>query len=108
MDKPRNPKRARMLKIVLFVLALGAFVMVRAQGLLEASDDREDLLTLILNVEGILASSFANNNGVQCTLYTATENGEVRYLFSNHRDSIVMGPARGEDIASAMASRYVV
>ncbi|MEE1158677.1 MAG: MFS transporter [Atopobiaceae bacterium] len=79
----------------------------RAQGLIEASDDGEDLSTIILNVEGILASSFANNNGVQCTLYTITEDGEIRYLFSNHRDSIVMGPARGDDIASAVSTVIV-
>ena len=74
----------------------------RGLGLLEKSDDDEDLGTIILNVEGVLASSFANSNGLQCTLYATTPGGEVRYLFSNHRDSIAMGLARGEEITSAV------
>lgn len=77
-------------------------VAQRGLGLLETSDDGEDLGTILLNVEGILASSFANGNGVQCALYTTTPNGEVRYLFTSQRDSILMGLARGDETTSAV------
>ena len=74
----------------------------RAQGEQVGDDDGTDMTSIVMNVEGILASSFANNNGVQCTLYTTTDSGPVRYLFSNQRDSVVMGQARGEEISSAV------
>lgn len=77
-------------------------VAKRALGLLETSDDGEDMGAILLNVEGILASSFANDNGVQCALYTTTPDGEVRYLFTSQRDSILLGLARGDEIASAV------
>lgn len=73
----------------------------RAMGTMP-DDDGTDLMAVVYNVEGILASSFANSTGVQCSIYVLGDDGEVRYLFSNQRDSIALGEARGEEMASAV------
>ena len=63
--------------------------------------DADALGEVILNVEGILASSFANTNGVQCSVYALDGEGTVRVLLDNQRDSIVVSQARGDELSSA-------
>ena len=67
-----------------------------------AEGDDSDVDNVILNVEGILASSFANTNGVQCSVYALDGEDGVRVLLDNQRDSIVASQARGEGLASAV------
>lgn len=78
----------------------------RALGQLQGTDYVKDQLAVLLNIESILTSSFANSNGVQCTIYTVTDDGEVRYLFSNdrERDSVVLGSLSDDEIDEITSS----
>ncbi len=59
-------------------------------------------MAITLNIEGIATSSFANDSGVLCTLYTIDESGEVLSLISNERSSVVMDAVRSDDIKNAV------
>ncbi len=74
----------------------------RALGQMQLDEGNDDLLAITLHIEGIVASSFANDSGVLCTLYTVDENGEVLSLLSNERSSVVMDAARSDDIKTAV------
>lgn len=66
-------------------------------------NDNKDLSTIAINLEGIVASSFANSAGVLCTIYTTAEDGEVYSLYSNERSTVVMDSVQSDEMKSAIS-----